>query len=133
VKKALFLAAAATFFTGTAHAGPPPEGWEGGFSRASILCDTNDQLKSIVAAFNEGVDAAQSRYTELFAKMNARHEPTCAVTAIRSSVTGETSDLGIFEVAGATFHGWSIHVANAAGDGYYLYLEPAKRPIDNMI
>jgi hypothetical protein len=121
------------FLAGTAHAGPPPKGWEGGFSRASILCDTNDQLKSIVAAFDDGVDAAQARYAQFFSTMNAKHEPTCAVTNIQSSVTTETSDLGVFEVGHESFHGWSVHVVNSAGEGFYLYLEPAKRAIDNMI
>jgi len=131
--KGPFLAISAILLAGTANAGPPPNGWEGGFSRASVVCDTKEQLQSIVAAFDQGVEAAQSRYIQLFATMNARHEPTCAVTAVGTSVTRETADLGMFEVGRKSFHGWSIHVANDAGDGYYLYLEPSHRELDNMI
>jgi hypothetical protein len=120
------IAASAIALASSAYAGPPPKGYQGGFERASILCDTAEQLQSIIDAFELGPEAAQARYGELFATMNEKREPTCAVTAIRTATTGDATELGTFEIDGTEFRGWSVHIANDAGEGYYLYLESPK-------
>lgn len=120
------LAASAMLLAGAAYAGPPPQGYQGGFKRASILCDTQEQLQSIISAFDESVGAAQARYSELFAKRNEKSEPTCAFAAVRVAVTGESRDLGTFEIDGSEFRAWSVHIKNLAGEGYYLHLERTK-------
>lgn len=120
------LAASAMLIAGAAQAGPPPQGYQGGFQRASILCDKQEQLQSIIAAFDESVGAAQARYSELFAARNEKREPTCAFAAVRVAVTGESLDLGKFVIDGSEFRAWSVHIRNVAGEGYYLHLERTK-------
>ena len=122
----MLAASAMLVIAGAAQAGPPPQGYQGGFERASILCDTQEQLQSIVEAFDESVGAAQARYSELFAKRNEKSEPTCAFAAVRVAVTGESRDLGTFEIDGSEFRAWSVHIKNLAGEGYYLHLERTK-------
>lgn len=131
--KRRILAASAMLLAGAAYAGPPPQGYRGGFEQASILCDTQEQLQSIVEAFGEGTGAAQARYSELFATRNAKSEPTCAFAAVRVAVTGESLDLGSFEIDGSEFHAWSVHIRNVAGEGYYLHLERTKDLLMNTI
>jgi hypothetical protein len=133
MRRHIFAAAAAVALAGSAYAEPPPKGYQGGFERASILCDTQEQLQSIIDAFSVSAEAAQARYAELFATMNEKREPTCAVTAIRTAVTGEAIELGTFEVEGSEFRGWSVHIENAAGEGYYLYLESSKAQLMKTI
>jgi hypothetical protein len=124
--KHLVLAASAVLLASSVHAGPPVRGYQGGLHRPSILCDTQDQLKSIIAAFGQGLGAAQARYSELFATMNDKREPTCAVAAVRIATTGESIDLGTFVVDGSEFRAWSVHIRNTAGEGYYLHVERTK-------
>jgi hypothetical protein len=127
------LTAALLALTSPVAAGPPPEGWQGPLTRASILCDTAEQLVSIFDAFEAGPDEAKSRYVELFTLRNARNEPTCAVTAIRHMTAGESSELGLIEIDGSRFRGWAVHVRNRSGSGYYLYLESERHYLDKMI
>src|SRR5688572_20618342 len=124
--KRLILAASAVLLASTVHAGPPVRGYQGGLHRPSILCDTEEQLKSIIEAFGKGLGAAQARYSELFATMNDKREPTCAVAAVRVATTGESIDLGTFSVDGSQFRAWSVHIHNTAGEGYYLHIERIK-------
>lgn len=126
---AIFVAAGVVLFYAAAFAGPPPVGWQGGFGRASIVCDTAEQLQSIVDAFATSTEAAKQRFGELFALRNAVNEPTCAVTAIRRFTAGESIDLGIITMNGTAFHGWSVNIINRNGTGYYLYLEPTVAPM----
>jgi hypothetical protein len=124
--KRIVLAASAALLASTVHAGPPVVGYQGGLHRPSILCDTQEQLKSIISAFNQGLGAAQARYSELFSTMNDKREPTCAVAAVRVATTGKSLDLGTFIVDGSEFRAWSVHVRNTAGEGYYLHIERTK-------
>ena len=122
----IILAASAVLLATAAHAGPPVRGYQGGLHRPSILCDTQEQLQSIIQAFDQGLGAAQARYGELFATMNDKSEPTCAVAAVRVATTGESIDLGTFIVDGSEFRAWSVHIRNTAGEGYYLHIERTK-------
>jgi hypothetical protein len=122
----IILAASAVLLASTAHAGPPVQGYQGGFHRPSILCDTQEQLQSIIQAFEQGLGAAQARYSELFATMNDKREPTCAVAVVRVATTGDSIDLGTFSVHGSEFRAWSVHIHNTAGEGYYLHIERTK-------
>jgi hypothetical protein len=122
----IILAASAVLLASTVHAGPPVRGYQGGLHRPSILCDTQEQLQSIIEAFGEGLGAAQARYGELFATMNDKSEPTCAVAAVRVAKTGESIDLGTFMVDGSEFRAWGVHISNTAGEGYYLHIERTK-------
>ena len=131
--RTLALTTALLAFSSPASAGPPPEGWQGALARASILCDTAEQLDSIFAAFEESPDQAKTSYVELFTLRNHRNEPTCAVTAIRHMTAGESSELGTVDIEGSKFRGWAVHVRNRSGDGYYLYLESERHYIDKMI
>jgi len=105
----------------------------GEFGTPSILCDTKDQLQSIVDAFDRGVDAGQARYNVLYGIQNGKHEPVCAITALRNIVAGESVDMGTLSFAGGAIHGWAVHVGNGAGDGYYLFLESNTEAMKNTI
>ena len=121
--------AALALLCGTALAEPPPVGWTGAFSRVSFLCDTAEQLQSIVDAFAVSTETARLRFGELYALKNGKSEPTCAATAIRSFTAGESIDHGVIQMGAASYHGWSVNVVNSAGAGWYLYLEPAAEPM----
>jgi hypothetical protein len=129
--KRLALAAVAALLAGTTAAQPPPQGWTGQFS-ASILCDTQEQLQSIVDAFDEGADAAERRFEELYRRQNERSEPTCAVVAVVAVAT-DTKKLGLIDLGEGKAYGWIVRVANGAAEGYYLYLESRIEALRNSI
>ena len=129
----LVLAGAAALVAASAHAQPPPTGWVGQFDTPSILCDTSDQVQSIVDAFEDGLDAAHARFAELYKTMNDRREPTCAMAAVRMVTTGEFTQLGRFSIAGDEVYGWIVKVANAGGEGYILYIETLPMALENSI
>lgn len=105
-----------------ALAGPPP-GWQGGFSRPSILCDTLDQVRGIVEGLRESAAEGRARYVRLAGVRNPAGEPTCAITAVRRVTVGAAVDLGELPIGAAIMHAWSLPVSNHAGSGHYLYLE----------
>ncbi|MGH6926007.1 MAG: hypothetical protein ACRED5_19955 [Propylenella sp.] len=129
--KRLAFAAMAAFLAAPAAAQPPPQGWVGEFS-ASILCDTREQLQSIVDAFEEGPVAAEERFQELYRRQNDRSEPTCAVAGVVAVASG-TTDLGLIEFGGEMAYAWIVRIANDAGEGYYLYLESRTEALKNSI
>jgi hypothetical protein len=131
--RAPLLAAAAALLALPASAQPPPAGSLTGFSRPSILCDTSEQLQSIVDAFGDGAEAGQDRFVELFRKRNDRREPTCAIVTMSAVMTEGSTRLGLLNFAGADVYGWIVHVVNGGGEGYYLYLESPQEALDGSI
>lgn len=133
MKIAAFVAASALLFATPAVAEPPISGSVEMFATPSILCDTKSELESIVDSFETSVAAGKSRFAELFNTKNARDEPACALVSLRLAMTIETTDLGRLNLAGKDVYGWVIHIANEAGEGYYLYLESFTDAIRNTI
>ena len=127
------LAAAALLLAAPANAQPPRQGWVGALSEPSILCDTSAQVQSIVDAFEAGTDAGKARLVQLFKLMNSKHEPTCAVVAVKVAKAGGSKTLGHVKIAGTDFYGWIVHVENRVGEGYYLYLESPYEALKNTI
>jgi hypothetical protein len=127
------LAAAAVLIGAPVVAQPPPSGWVGPLTQPSILCDTSEQLQSIVDAFEESAEAGKQRLVELFNLMNSRQEPTCAVVAIQMARTSGSTDLGRLSIAGADVYGWILHVENRVGEGYFLYLESPQDALRDTI
>lgn len=125
--------AAAVLMATSASAQPPPQGWIGPLSQPSILCDTSTQLQSIVDAFEDGMEAAHARFTELYRTPNGRHEPTCAVVVIRLAQLVESTRLGRITIGGHDVYGWMIHIENEGGEGYYLYLESPTEALRDTI
>ena len=65
----IILAASAVLLASTADAGPPVRGYQGGLHRPSILCDTQEQLQSIIQAFDQGlgIDGAAAQCSDALA------------------------------------------------------------------
>ena len=131
--KALTFALAATAFAGSAFAQPPQIGSVSAFPTPSILCDTSEQIQSILTAFEGGVEAGTERFAELYTLQNHLREPTCAIAAIRVGLAVGSENLGRVEIGGAEFYGWIVHIENAAGAAYYLYLESPAEALRNTI
>ena len=127
------LATAILLLAAPANAQPPPWGWVGAFPRPSILCDTSEEVQSILTAFETGVGAGAARFAELYRKINTRREPTCAVTSIRTATAVGSTTLGRVSIAGNEGYGWIVHIKNGASDGYYLYLESRAEALKNTI
>ena len=129
----LQLAVVAAFFAVPAAAQPPQQGAAAAFHAPSILCDTSEQLQSILAAFGDGVDSGTARFAELYRTPNDRNEPTCAITGVRTALTTGATALGLVDLAGAEFYGWIVRIENPAGEGYFLYLESPAEALKNSI
>jgi hypothetical protein len=126
------LAAAISVIAAPANAQPPSVGSVGAFP-TSILCDTRQEVHSIVDAFDNGVEAGTTRFAELYHKVNTRHEPTCAVTSVRVATAAGSEPLGPVRIAGDEVYGWIVHLQNGPGNAYYLYLEPRAEALKNTI
>ena len=127
------LAATILLLAAPASAQPPPPGWIGAFPRPSILCDTSDQVHSILNAFEQDLETGAAKFTELYRTINSRREPTCAVTAVRIGIVAASEAVGPVSIAGNKFYGWIVHIGNGVGDGYYLHLEPRAVALKNWI
>jgi hypothetical protein len=127
------LAAAAMLLAVPAFAQPPSTGSVSQFPTPSILCDTEEQVQSIVDAFEEGVEAGTERFGELFQQLNHLSEPTCAITPVRVGLAVESQNLGWVDIGGEEFYAWIVHIENGAGDAYYLYLETPEEALKNSV
>jgi hypothetical protein len=126
------LAAAISLLAAPANAQPPPVGSVGAFP-TSIVCDTREEVHSILNAFEKGVGAGTTRFAELYRKVNTRREPTCAVTSVRSAAAAGSETLGPVNIAGDEVYGWIVHIESGSGDAYYLYLESRAEALKNTI
>lgn len=109
---------------------PPGSGWFGSFRAPMIVCDTKDQIASIVAASKAKPNGAQAKYGELNAARNARAEPICVVARILNVAVGESEDLGAFQFLGDVWaHGWAVHIGVSDGEGWMLYTQVTPAPI----
>jgi hypothetical protein len=127
------VAAAAMFIAAPALAQPPSTGTVGQFPEPSILCDTSDQVQSILDAFEQSVEAGTERFAQLFEQLNHLREPTCAITPVRVGLTVSTDTLGLVDIGGATFYAWIVHIENGAGEAAYLYLETPQEALKNSV
>jgi hypothetical protein len=127
------LAAALALSTAPAAAQPPISGAVSALPGPSIVCDTQAQLRSIVAAFELGAEAGEAKFVELFTLKNTRSEPTCAIMSIGAAMTVESTSLGMLDLAGGQVYGWIVHIANEVGDGYYLHLESPAEALRDTI
>jgi hypothetical protein len=126
------LAAAIPLLAASANAQPPSVGSVGAFP-TSIVCDTREEVHSILSAFDKGVEAGTTRFAQLYRKVNTRREPTCAVTSVGSAAAEGLETLGPVKIAGDEVYGWIVHIEAGAGDAYYLYLEPRAEALKNTI
>jgi hypothetical protein len=131
--KPQMFAVALAFFAASAGAQPPPEGSLSQISQPSIVCDTSEQVKSIVDAFQQDPDLGAAKFAEFFQTLNDRHEPTCAVTVVPAAMTAESIDLGKLDIDGEDVYGWIVHIRNDAGEGFYLHLESPIEALRNTI
>ena len=132
--KRLFIAAAVALWTAvSANAQPPHSGAVRPYPVPSILCDTREQLQSILAAFGQSDDVGVQRFVELYRTINDKREPTCAVTAVGVVKTLDVIELGRFRFGGTDFYGWSAHIRSGASEGHYLYLETVAEALKEYI
>ena len=131
--KTFALGAAFAFFALPAAAQPPPSGSIATVAAPSIVCDTPVQLQSIVDAFKQSSKAGEAKYVELFTKKNELKEPTCAVIPVNIALTVESKSLGRLALADGEVYAWIVHIANEAGEAYYLYLESPTKALRNTI
>jgi hypothetical protein len=127
------LGAALSLLALPAAAQPPPIGSVASIAAPSIVCDTSAQLQSIVEAFEQSLKAGEAKYLALFGQKNARSEPTCAIVPINIALTVESKSLGRLALADGDVYAWIVHIANDAGEAYYLYLEPPAKALRNTI
>jgi hypothetical protein len=117
------LAAAAVVVSTSAPAQPPDRGWIGTFFVPSILCDTEEQLRSIGQALDESKEAFRARFTEFNEMRISRVFGTA----------GEKYELGHMRLGRQVFYGWGVPVQNERGKGHFLFLEPVTQKIKNSI
>jgi hypothetical protein len=126
------LAAAISLLAAPANAQPPSVGSVGALP-TSILCDTREQVHSILNAFEKGVEAGTSRFSELYRQINMRREPTCAVTSVGTAAATGSEELGPVSIGGGEVYAWIVHLKNGSGNAYYLYLESPAEALKNTI
>jgi hypothetical protein len=131
--KVSVLATAATLFAASAAAQPPQQGWVGELSQPSILCDTSDQVQSIVDAFAIGPERGRARFAALVATINDYNEPTCALTAVPLAESAGSIQLGIVRIGDVDLYGWIVHLRKGGAEGFYLHLETPAHALKGTI
>jgi hypothetical protein len=131
--KRSMLLVGAMLFAAPAVAQPPPLGWVGALSQPSILCDTSDQVQSIVDAFAIGPERGRARFAALVATINDKNEPTCALTAVPLAESAGSTQLGVVRIGDVDLYGWIVRVRNGGAEGFYLHLETPEHALKNTI
>lgn len=118
------LALAAMF---PAHAEVPTVGSHWG-SDMTILCDTKDQIRTIVKAGQDGRSGMLEAYNHLKDIKNDRGERTCTIMPIGQVMVTEVEDVGVFtNPDGQKYHGWMLSIVNGSGiTGAALHAEDAE-------
>jgi len=131
IKRALIAAGMFLLAYTPAIAEPPPAGdYGGGRERAVIVCDTREQVVSIVRAGDENpLSGARTRYNQLAMMPNGAGERLCGVISIGNGPIsfGVREDLGKFYLEeGEIRHAWTVFIRiPAAPQGYWLlWLDP---------
>lgn len=87
----------------------------------NVLCDTTDEIKSIVSAPDP-----IAQFSVLNATTNTVGEPTCAAVVIDAGTVTSIESIGVVRVHGHAFNGWIVGLHNGTFDVHALYLELIK-------
>lgn len=85
----------------------------------NVLCDTSDEIKSIVSAPDPF-----AQFGVLNGVLNAAGEPTCAAVVINGGTVTSIEPIGVVRVHDHAFNGWIVGIHNGTYDVDALYLEP---------
>jgi hypothetical protein len=90
-----------------------------------ILCDTEAELRSIVAANQESNDAMQAAFQRLNMQLNAQHQPACAVQQMphTSLSVPKSIDLGSWPENGQAMEAFGLHIQDGT-DHWFMYVAP---------
>lgn len=123
---ALLLVAGVTDYAqATGESFPPPKGWYGNFRLPQIVCDTREQVETIVSAGRDDPDGvlAKAKFTEYKQTINAVGDPTCAVMQVHGYAVGESVSLGQFyPLPGENMTAWATHIGNSNGAFWMLFM-----------
>src|ERR1700686_3537029 len=102
--------------------GPPPKGWMGSFANPYIICDSKEQIKEIADAGRDDGMKLVAKFKEFNTTLDSKNNPTCVYAPPQRIVAGESEDMGDATAqSGIKVHSWSLHIGNAAGEGFMLY------------
>jgi hypothetical protein len=106
-----------------ANAQPPQGKYQ---SETVIVCDTAEQIRSIVAAGkNNDETGAFTQFTAFAKQLNAAKEPACTIVDVNAAAD-QAIELGTFSIFAATpRHAWAVHITHGSIDGWMLYTEAA--------
>lgn len=100
---------------------------------AGIICDTEEQLRTIVLAARSGDEGGKAAYGKLNAERNVRNKPACVLGQIphRMVSVPDSIDLGDWPEKGRVFKASGLHLKFDEIEVWFLYV--SSRSIDKPV
>lgn len=92
---------------------------------SGVLCNTMEQLQSIVEASKTNPEAANVIYQQLVSTPDAKGEPTCAFVELDGVAASDAKELGILRTERGEFDAVGLHVhGRDNSDGWLMVVKP---------
>ena len=93
---------------------------------AGILCDTQDELRTIVSANQQNGDAMRSAFQQLNTQLNAQNKPACSAQQLPHTMVSvpQSIDIGSWPQNGQLLEAFALHIQQNGIDAWFMYLAP---------
>jgi hypothetical protein len=91
-----------------------------------VLCDTQDQLRAIVAANQRSADAGRSVFQMLNMQLNARNQPTCSAQQVQHELLSvpHSIDIGRWPQDNQALEAFALYIQAGGIEGWFMYIGP---------
>ena len=121
-----FAAAAALLISGLCGLTQPVHGQDFPLTIAGILCDTQEQVRSIVTANLRGSDAMRDTFLQLNGQVNGQNRPICSIQQMPHNLLSvpNSIDIGPWPENGDVLEAFTLHIQTGGLDAWFMYLAP---------
>jgi hypothetical protein len=120
------LTAAALVVFAIGGVAPPAAAQVAPPSIAGILCETQAEVRTIVAANQQSGDAMRSAFQQLSGQLNAQNKPACSIQQVPHNLVSvpQSIDIGPWPENGQSMEAFALHIQQNGVDAWFMYLAP---------
>src|SRR5436309_1213693 len=98
-----------------------------------ILCDTEEEVRTIVSANRQSSDAMRAAFQQLNTQLNTDHKPACSLQQMPHTLLSvpKSIDIGPWPEGGQVLEAFTLHIQGDGIDAWFMYLAP--RSVSNGI
>jgi hypothetical protein len=98
-----------------------------------ILCDTEEEVRTIVSANQQSSDAMRAAFQQLNTQLSTRNQPACSLQQMPHTLLSvpESIDIGPWPEGDQVLEAFTLHIQFGSIDAWFMYLAP--RSVSNGI